>query len=193
MDALTSQLTPLLDAGYIPSPLIRTGIRAQLRSRLATLPSPSTSLTAHYAHKMRYVERLRTQPIALHTDKANEQHYEVGTSVLEGMLGKRMKYSSCLYEVEGGKEPGQGGRLKGSLDEAEERMLDLYVQRAGIEDGMEILDLGYVFFLVLSFACFIVLKHAPSSHVDAFLTMSRSHGFTFPASKAYTSSMCTQR
>lgn len=80
---------------------------------------------------MRYVDLLRTRPIAIQTAKANEQHYEVGTSVLVGMLGPRMKYSSCLYPT--GRE---------TLAEAEEKMLALYVERADLKDGMSILDLG---------------------------------------------------
>jgi len=43
-----------------------------------------------------------------------------------------MKYSSCLFP------PGKDV----SLDEAEELMLDLYCQRAKLENGMDILDLG---------------------------------------------------
>ena len=44
-----------------------------------------------------------------------------------------MKYSSCLYE--------KGGE---TLAQAEMAMLKLYVQRAGLEDGQRVLDLGYV-------------------------------------------------
>ena len=80
---------------------------------------------------MHYVNLLRTRPIAVSTEKANEQHYEVSSSVLQGMLGPRMKYSCCHYET--GKE---------TLGQAEVAMLETYVQRAEIEDGMEILDLG---------------------------------------------------
>lgn len=51
----------------------------------------SASLTAAYETKMKYVESLRRRPIAIETDKANEQHYEVGTGVLKCCLGPRMK------------------------------------------------------------------------------------------------------
>jgi cyclopropane fatty-acyl-phospholipid synthase-like methyltransferase len=81
---------------------------------------------------MHYVDQLRTRPIAIETSTANDQHYEVGTGVLKGMLGPRMKYSACLYE-EG---------MKGGLEKAEVAMLELYVERAGLRDGMKILDLG---------------------------------------------------
>ena len=82
---------------------------------------------------MRYIESLRKRPLAIETDKANEQHYEVGTGVLEACLGPRMKYSCCLYP--------KGGE---TLGQAEIEMLKLYVERAGLEDGMTVLDLGFV-------------------------------------------------
>jgi cyclopropane fatty-acyl-phospholipid synthase-like methyltransferase len=105
------------------------GIRRQLAERLASIAS--TSLESGYDSKMKYVELLRTRPIAIETGTANEQHYEVGTSVLQGMLGPRMKYSACLYE--------KGGE---TLAQAEMAMLRLYVERAELKDGMSILDLG---------------------------------------------------
>jgi cyclopropane fatty-acyl-phospholipid synthase-like methyltransferase len=80
---------------------------------------------------MKYVELLRTRPIAIETTKANEQHYEVGTDVLVEMLGPKMKYSACLYPT--GKE---------SLEEAEVAMLESYVGKARLEDGQRVLDLG---------------------------------------------------
>ncbi|KAI1339040.1 methyltransferase [Xylariaceae sp. FL0016] len=119
----------LLDAGYLPHAVIRVGIRRQLAQRLDEIAS--SSLAAAYDRKMGYITALRTRPIAIETDTANTQHYEVGTGVLAGMLGPRMKYSSCLYP-------------KGSetLAQAERAMLETYVTKAGLEDGMRILDLG---------------------------------------------------
>lgn len=80
---------------------------------------------------MRYIAALRNRPMAIHTDSANAQHYEVGTGVLKACLGPRMKYSCCLYP--------QGSE---TLAQAEVHMLDTYVEKAEIEDGMRILDLG---------------------------------------------------
>jgi cyclopropane fatty-acyl-phospholipid synthase-like methyltransferase len=105
------------------------GIRRQLADRLQEIGS--TCLESAYETKMNYVELLRTRPIAIETSTANEQHYEVGTSVLQGMLGPRMKYSSCLYE--------KGGE---TLAQAEIAMLRMYIERAELKDGMSILDLG---------------------------------------------------
>lgn len=65
----------ILDGGYLPHAVIRIGIRRQLAQRLAEIKS--TSLAAAYERKTAYIERLRTQPIAIETATANTQHYEV--------------------------------------------------------------------------------------------------------------------
>lgn len=114
----------------MPQAIIRIGIRRQLQDRLNTIGS--TSLEEAYRSKMQYVKVLRTRPIAIETGKANEQHYEVGTGVLGACLGPRMKYSCSLYSK--GTE---------TLGQAEVAMLELYVERAELRDGMSILDLGY--------------------------------------------------
>ena len=80
---------------------------------------------------MHYVKSLRTRPIAIETAAANEQHYEVGTGVLQACLGPRMKYSCCLYPT--GRE---------TLGQAEVAMLETYIEKAELKDGMRILDLG---------------------------------------------------
>lgn len=80
---------------------------------------------------MSFVEALRTRPIAIATDIANEQHYEVGTAFHRAYLGPRMKYSSCLYP--------SGGE---TIAQAEIAMLESYVQKAGLKDGQAVLDLG---------------------------------------------------
>ncbi len=82
---------------------------------------------------MQYVRALRIRPIAIETATANEQHYEVETGFLKACLGPRMKYSSCLYPT--GTE---------TLAQAEMAMLESYVQKAELRDGMRILDLGCV-------------------------------------------------
>lgn len=69
--------------------------------------------------------------MAIETDAANAQHYEISTGVLKGCLGPRMKYSSCLYP--------EGDE---TLAQAEVAMLRSYLDKAGLKDGMTILDLG---------------------------------------------------
>ncbi|KAL5319486.1 hypothetical protein ACEPPN_012540 [Leptodophora sp. 'Broadleaf-Isolate-01'] len=119
----------ILDGGYLPNAVIRVGIRRQLADRIRIIQS--TSLEEEYKRKMSYVELLRSRPIAIETATANEQHYEVGTGVLAACLGPRMKYSCCLYP--------KGGE---TLAQAETAMLETYVKKAQLKDGMSILDLG---------------------------------------------------
>lgn len=135
--ARTSRLTSpdwILDRGILPHAVLRLGVRSQLRDRLRNIKS--TTLEGAYEKKMDYVDLLRSRPIAIETAAANEQHYEVGTGVLAACLGPRMKYSCCLYP--------QGNE---SLAQAEIDMLDSYIKKADLKDGMSILDLGYVDFL----------------------------------------------
>ena len=112
----------LLEKNLLPDALVRFGIRRLLAQRLRE--------EAGY-DRARYIADLRTRPIAEETRAANEQHYEVPTRFYQYCLGKRLKYSGCLYPT--GRE---------TLDEAEELMLALYVERARIADGQEILELG---------------------------------------------------
>jgi cyclopropane-fatty-acyl-phospholipid synthase len=62
---------------------------------------------------------------------ANVQHYEVPAEFFALVLGKRRKYSSCLYDT--GAE---------TLEEAELRALEASVEHARIENGQRILELG---------------------------------------------------
>lgn len=89
------------------------------------------SLTEANDEKMRFIAKLRSQPIAVETKAANQQQYEIATGVFAAFLGPRMKYSCSLFHT--GEE---------TLAEAETAMLQEYVTRAELEDGMNILDLG---------------------------------------------------
>jgi cyclopropane-fatty-acyl-phospholipid synthase len=116
----------LAEHGCLPDALIRAGIRAQLRNRLN-----SAEALAQSGEEDRFIASLQEGPVALETDRANEQHYEVPPAFFEQVLGPRMKYSCCLYP--GGDD---------SLEEAETSMLELTCTRAEVADGMRILDLG---------------------------------------------------
>src|SRR5688572_16175991 len=78
-----------------------------------------------------FAEGMKTYRIAEHTDAANRQHYEVPAAMFEKALGRRLKYSSCLYP-----RPGM------SLDEAEEVALAQTCAHAKLEDGQDVLELG---------------------------------------------------
>jgi len=117
----------MAESGYLPDALIRFGIRRLLRQRL----SEERQRAGAHEPGRRMAERLRGEPIALATERANEQHYEVPAGFFRLMLGPHLKYSSCHWSS-----------TEQTLEQAEEEMLRLSCERARIEDGMEVLDLG---------------------------------------------------
>jgi cyclopropane-fatty-acyl-phospholipid synthase len=74
---------------------------------------------------------MRAHPIAVFTDAANAQHYELPPDFFAAVLGPRRKYSCCLYD----------GDTK-TLAMAEERALAETVAHADLRDGQRILELG---------------------------------------------------
>lgn len=119
----------LLERDLLPDFAIRKGIRRLIRGRLRD--ESFSDERERLSHLDRYAEDLRTRPIAEQTAAANEQHYEVPAAFYQLCLGRRLKYSCCYYAT--------GGE---TLDEAEDAMLRLYVERAGLVDGQHVLDLG---------------------------------------------------
>jgi len=119
----------LCERGLIPDRLSRAGMRALMKDRLADEANGDGE--ARSARYNRFLDELRASPIAIETQAANTQHYEVPAEFFHRHLGPRLKYSCCLYPT--GSE---------TLAQAEEAMLSLYAERAGLVDGQRILDLG---------------------------------------------------
>lgn len=124
-----SRVIEWMEKGRVPDPLVRAGIRKLSRERLKNEANGSPS--GRFEHKMEFIESLRQSPIALKTEKANEQHYEVPPAFFKKVLGSRLKYSAC-YWPEGVE----------TLDDAERASLAQVCERAGLVDGMDILELG---------------------------------------------------
>ncbi len=124
-----SALLELAERGLIPDALIRLGIRRLDRRRLAQERRPDPERAA--AARAAFIAAMRAAPIAVAPELANRQHYEVPPEFFRLVLGRRMKYSACLWA------PGVE-----SLDAAEEAMLALTAERAALGDGMQILELG---------------------------------------------------
>ena len=122
-------LIKLAESGRLPDFIIRAGIRRLLAKRLKSLPTRTAN--QRRLHEAWFARQISNDPIALDTDLANEQHYEVPAEFFESVLGSHLKYSCCLFENE-----------SHSLDIAEAAMLRLTCQRAQLEDGMRILELG---------------------------------------------------
>jgi cyclopropane-fatty-acyl-phospholipid synthase len=119
----------LVETNRVPDWLIRGVLR---RSLMRTLKRRyQTSLEERAIEKRALIEKLRQSPIAIHTDDPNRQHYEVPSEFFRIVLGKWLKYSCCYWPDS-----------NTTLDEAEEAMLRLTCERARLEDGMEVLDLG---------------------------------------------------
>ena len=108
--------------GLAPDGVLRLGVRLALRRRLRALQRGDPT------ERMR---RLRTSPVAVATEAANRQHYEVPTEFFRLVLGPRLKYSSALWP-----------RDDLTLAQAEDAMLELTAQRAQLADGQRVLDLG---------------------------------------------------
>lgn len=119
----------LLESGVVPDAIIRAAIRRMLRDRLREEDRGSDG--ANRARLLAFVDEMKRSPIALRTDSANAQHYEVPAAFFQSVLGPRLKYSSAFFP-EG----------CDSLGEAEEAMLRLTCERAELADGQNILELG---------------------------------------------------
>ena len=113
----------LAERGLVPTPLVRRAIRALCAERLREVQADGGA--------ERFFARVAGSRIAEATDRANAQHYEVPSEFFALVLGRNMKYSSAIWP--------DGVR---TLDEAEESMLALTGERAALEDGQDVLELG---------------------------------------------------
>ncbi|MEO7773557.1 MAG: class I SAM-dependent methyltransferase [Steroidobacteraceae bacterium] len=126
-----------LESGLVPDWLIRRRIRALLAQRLREEDRGDPQ--AQQEHLSRFVAELRASPIAINTRDANQQHYELPTAFFAQVLGKHMKYSSCLFALD---DQDAWRAPHEQLDSAAAAMLALTTQRARISDGDRILELG---------------------------------------------------
>jgi cyclopropane-fatty-acyl-phospholipid synthase len=117
------------ETGLVPDSVIRAGIRRLLDRKLTEIHAADLEKAAII--KNRFVQMMGESPIALVPHLANEQHYEVPAAFFSEVLGRHRKYSCCYWPT--GVE---------DLEAAEEAALQVTVERAGIEDGMKVLDLG---------------------------------------------------
>lgn len=118
-----------MENGYIPDSAIRFGIRQLLKKRLDGLQAPT--LEKRQESSQKYVDHLRSLPLAIHTADANEQHYELPAEFFLLSLGKNLKYSCSYWD----------NKTK-TLEAAEEAALEITMKRAELTDGIKILELG---------------------------------------------------
>jgi len=87
----------LLAAGLVPDALIRWRIRQLLRQRLRE--EAVGGVEAAQERFRQHLAAWSAGPIAVNTQDANDQHYEVPPRFFELVLGPRLKYSSALFEA----------------------------------------------------------------------------------------------
>lgn len=129
MSAITAKAVNWTESGLVPDAVIRAGIRRLLEAKRKEIHSGDVEFAATAENE--FVEMMNQSPIALVPDLANEQHYEVPAEFFSRVMGSNLKYS-CCYWPDGVED----------LEQAERAALAVTVIRAGIEDGMRVLDLG---------------------------------------------------
>lgn len=153
----------LAEHGLVPDRIIRQGIRTLSQQRLRQ----EGRFDPEYAAQryMAVLHDLNNSPIAVNTDKANEQHYEVPAEFFKTVLGPRLKYSACYFahadnqgsdsqpsdhhknnHQQGSKKTNTNSKQTltptEALAHAEEYSLAQYCERAQLRDGQQILELG---------------------------------------------------
>ena len=129
MSAITAKAVSWTESGMVPDSVIRAGIRRLLETKRKEIHSGDVEFAANTTN--RFVAMMNASPIALVPDLANEQHYEVPAEFFSQVMGDHLKYSCCYWPKD-----------VSNLSEAETAGLELTVKRAGIENGMQVLDLG---------------------------------------------------
>src|SRR3954452_10195229 len=118
-----------LNYHLLPDSMLLAGSRLATRRRLHN--ERAGGVEAQEDRLRSLVWHMSNGPVAEPPDAGNERHYELPAEFFTLFLGPRHKYSAALWTAE-----------TTSLRQAEEQMLALTCERAQVQDGMDILDLG---------------------------------------------------
>jgi cyclopropane-fatty-acyl-phospholipid synthase len=127
--SVTGLTIEAVERGLVPDVVTRAGIRRLCDVRLRE--SGRRQSNTDDSSRVEFLQSLRSGPIALVPDQANQQHYELPPEFFAAILGPRRKYSCCYFPNE-----------HSTLAEAEEAALEVTCQRAQLADGQDILELG---------------------------------------------------
>jgi cyclopropane-fatty-acyl-phospholipid synthase len=119
----------LIERGLLPDALVRRELRDLLRRRLAE--ERVADAEEALAREERLVAGMRESPVALPAADANAPHWEAPPEFYGLVLGAHRMVSPGLFS--------EGVT---TLDAAESAMLALSCERARLEDGQNVLDLG---------------------------------------------------
>jgi cyclopropane-fatty-acyl-phospholipid synthase len=118
-----------IEQGVMPDTVTRMAIRCLCSKRIRQPQQDSGGSID--SSRAAFLESLRSGPIAIAPEMANQQHYELPPEFFAAVLGPRRKYSCCFFPSD-----------TTTLPEAEEAALNLTCKRADIADGQQILELG---------------------------------------------------
>lgn len=119
----------LIEQNKLPDFILKAGLRLLHRLRLNQEIAGDGEVQQQRFNEL--LEELRNAPIAVNHADANGQQEELPVEFYQYCLGKHLKYSSGYWR------PGVT-----DLDTAEEDMLELTCQRADLQNGQEVLELG---------------------------------------------------
>ncbi len=117
-----------VERGLVPDFMIRAGIRHLIKKRLKEEHAFNPGQASKRFHE--FLDELKKNDMEIEKEKEKEKKEEGEEEGERGVLGDYAKYSSAYYQ------PGD------DLSTAERRMLDLYIERAQLADGQQILELG---------------------------------------------------
>ena len=129
MDTSSSVAVNWVEQGLVPDRVVRLGIRRLLKERLVEIRAADAAQSGEMAQA--FFEALEDSDVAPLPHKANEQHYEVPAAFFTRALGPHLKYSCCFWD--------EGVR---TLEAAEAAALSATCERAGLENGQDVLELG---------------------------------------------------
>jgi len=158
----------LLVRGWMPDVILRWRIRNSLKDMLSKMDEEDKDYASRIKVEDEFVKEIKNLPIAVHQNFANEQHYEVPADFFRIVLGPYLKYSSCIFKTS-----------STTLAQAEVDMLELYVERSQMKDGMNLLDLGCGWGSV---ALFMAAKF-PKSKVTALSNSTQQREYIEEAAK----------
>jgi cyclopropane-fatty-acyl-phospholipid synthase len=118
----------IAESPWLPDRIARAGIRNLCQKRLKQEFVDDVEQASKRFQQV--LDDLRSSKLAIETERANEQHYELPTAFFQAVLGPRLKYSGSFF-AEGD-----------DLAAAENRSLQIYSERAKLSDGLQILELG---------------------------------------------------
>jgi len=88
----------LAEGGWLPYWTLRKGIRYRCGQVLAEMRKGDVVL--EQKDKMDFIQKVKQQPIAINTQDANEQHYEVPTEFFSNDNGKTYEIFKLLLHRE---------------------------------------------------------------------------------------------